>query len=309
MHPADIPDIRARELLTVIALAEHGSFVAAASHLKTSQPALTRTVKRVERILGVTLFARNTRRVEITNAGREFVAVAERILNDLQLTVRNMSEVTNEQRGRVTITTYSAFASHTLPDVVRQYRATRPSIEVRIREGRQSEILEDIRSGVADFGIGFVNYLPDIMQGTLLRREPLYAVIPLDHPLAVKKRPRMRLAELRDEPLVTPPVDTYLRRLIDGAATSAGFTLRYAVTVERLLSVTSHVRAGVGIGILPVGVLPPPPWNDFHAAMLVEPSLSVSVGIITLRGRYITPAAAGMMTLIQEHVGPKSGRT
>src|SRR5215208_1150468 len=110
MHPADVPDIRARELLTVLTLAEYGSFGAAAAHLKTSQPALTRTIKRIERILGVTLFARNTRRVEITAAGREFVTVAERMLNDLQLTVRNMREVTLEQRGRVTITTYSAFA-------------------------------------------------------------------------------------------------------------------------------------------------------------------------------------------------------
>ena len=68
MRPFDIPDIRARELLTVIALSEYGSFVAAAAYLKTSQPALTRTVKRLERVLGVTLFFRNTRRVEITAA-------------------------------------------------------------------------------------------------------------------------------------------------------------------------------------------------------------------------------------------------
>ncbi len=211
-HPSDVPDIRARELLTVVALAEYGSFVAAAAYLKTSQPALTRTVKRVERILGVTLFARNTRRVEITAAGREFVAVAERVLTDLQLTVRSMSEVSSEQRGRITLTTYSAFASHTLPDLVRHFRDTRPSIELRIREGRQSEIVEDVRSGVADFGIGYVNTLPDMLQATLLRKEPLYAVIPNAHPLA-KKRPRVRLTDLRDEPLVSPPSDTYLRRL------------------------------------------------------------------------------------------------
>jgi DNA-binding transcriptional LysR family regulator len=300
MHPSDVPDIRAKELLTVMALAEYGSFVAAAAYLKTSQPALTRTVKRVERVLGVTLFARNTRRVEITTAGREFVAVAERILNDLQLTVRSMSEVTNEQRGRITISTYSAFASHALPEVVRRYRETRPSIEVRIREGRQSEIVEDVRSGVADFGVGYVNALPDMLQSTPLRREPLYAVIPMTHPFAIRKRPRVKLLDLRDEPLVTPPSDTYLRRLIDGAAAAAGFPLRYAVTVERLLSVTSHVRAGVGIAILPWGVLPPPPWTGFHAAVLAEPPLTVSVGLITLRGRYMTPAASSMIALIHE---------
>jgi DNA-binding transcriptional LysR family regulator len=109
----------------------------------------------------------------------------------------------------------------------------------------------------------------------------------------------VRLLELRDEPLVSPPGDTYLRRLIDGAAAAAGFTLRYAVTVERLLSVINHVRAGVGIAILPWGVLPPPPWTGFQAALLVEPALTVSVGVITLRGRYLTPAAVSMLGLIQ----------
>jgi DNA-binding transcriptional LysR family regulator len=299
-HPSDVPDIRARELLTVVALAEYGSFVAAAAYLKTSQPALTRTVKRVERILGVTLFARNTRRVEITAAGREFVAVAERVLTDLHLTVRNMTEVSSEQRGRITLTTYSAFASHTLPDLVRRYRETRPSMELRIREGRQSEIVEDVRSGVADFGIGYVNTLPDMLQATMLRKEPLYAVIPNAHPLAQTERTKVRLTDLRDEPLISPPSDTYLRRLIDGAAAGCGFSLRYAVTVERLLSVINHVRAGVGIAILPWGVLPPAPWTGFRTALLSEPPLTVSVGLIALRGRYLTPAAASMMTLIQE---------
>jgi DNA-binding transcriptional LysR family regulator len=178
MHPSDVPDIRARELLTVMALAEYGSFVAAAAYLKTSQPALTRTIKRVERVLGVTLFARNTRRVEITAAGREFVAVAERMLNELHLTVRNLSEVTNEQRGRITLTTYSAFAVNPLPKLVRRYRETRPLIEVRIREGRQSEIVEDVRNGAADFGIGYVNALPDLLEATVLKKEPLYVLIP-----------------------------------------------------------------------------------------------------------------------------------
>src|SRR3954469_24239230 len=126
MHRADVPDIRAKELLTVVTLAEYGSFVAAAAHLKTSQPALTRTGKRVERVLGIILFARNTRRVEITPAGREFVAVAERVLDDLQLTFRNLGEVTREQRGRVTVSTYSAYAVHGLPSVIRTYRETRP---------------------------------------------------------------------------------------------------------------------------------------------------------------------------------------
>lgn len=300
MQRVDVPDIRARELLAIVALNEYGSFVAAASYLKTSQPALTRAIKRVERTLGVTLFARNTRRVEITPAGREFVLVAERILNELQLSVRNLSETTNEQRGLITISTYSAFAVHTLPDVVRRYRDTHPSMEVRIREGRQSEIIEDVRNGAADFGIGYVDSVPDTLGSELLRREPLFVVIPAAHPLAVRKRQRVRLEELRDESLISPPSDTFLRRLVDGAAANAGITLTYEVTVDRLLSLIGHVRAGVGIAVIPEGVLPPKPLKDVEAALLVEPSLTVSVGLITLPTRYLTPAAASMVSLIRE---------
>ena len=146
MHPSDVPDLRARELMTVLALAEYGSFVAAAAYLKTSQPALTRTIKRVERVLGVTLFARNTRRVEITAAGREFVAVAERMLDDLQLTVRNLDEVTREQRGRVTVSTYSAFAVNPMPFFVRDYRDTRPLVEGTTEEARAKNRRVEIRT-------------------------------------------------------------------------------------------------------------------------------------------------------------------
>lgn len=308
MRRADIPDIRAKELLTVVTLAEYGSFVAAAAHLKTSQPALTRTIKRVERVLGVTLFARNTRRVEITPAGREFVAVAERVLDDLQLTVRNLDEVTREQRGRVTVSTYSAFAVNPMPFLVRDYRETRPLVEVRIREGRQFDIIEDVRSGAADFGIGYVNSLPDLMESTVFRKESLYAVIPGSHPLYGAKRTRISLRELRDEALVCGPIESFLRRLVDGAAAAGGFSLHYAVTVDRLLSVLHHVCAGVGVGILPEGCLPPMQWGEgFQALPLADPPLTVSVGMITLRGRYLTPAAAGLASLIQARAGKSLG--
>jgi LysR family carnitine catabolism transcriptional activator len=74
---------------------------------------------------------------------------------------------------------------------VRKFRETRPSIEVRIREGRQTEIIEDVRSGLADFGIGPIDSLPDTLSSELLLREPLYAVYPTTHPFATKKRAKV----------------------------------------------------------------------------------------------------------------------
>src|SRR6476469_2984592 len=98
MQPTNIPDLSARQLHAVLAVAEYNSFIAAAAFLKTSQPALTRTIKRVEDVLGVRLFDRSTRRVAITTAGREFVALAERMLNDLRISIGSMRQISAQQR-------------------------------------------------------------------------------------------------------------------------------------------------------------------------------------------------------------------
>src|SRR5262245_30526184 len=301
-NPADVPNLTAWELLTVVALAEHGSFVATSAYLNTSQPAVTRTLKRLEQRLGVTLFARSTRHVEITPAGREFVAVAERVLHDLQITVRSMRDIGTEQRGQVIVSTYSAFAYQVLPPILQAYREARPQIDVRLREGRQPDILEDVRSGVADFGVGFVDGLTSTVTSTTLRREALYVIVPDRHPLAAARPDRIRFADVCRERLVSLPVDSFTRRLIDGAAAAAGLHVHHALVVTRFESVVTYVRAGAGVGIVPAGALPLPHAPDFHAAKLIDPSLFVTLGLIMLTGRYMTPAAESLMTMIRENV-------
>ena len=173
-------------------------------------------------------------------------------------------------------------------------------MEIRIREGRQVEILEDVRSGTAEFGIGYIDLVPENLKSELLRPEPLYVVVPATHPLATLRRQRIRLEELREEMLISPPANTFIRRLVDDAAANVGVTLSYGLIVERLASLIGHVKAGVGIALIPKEILPPKPWKEFEALLLTEPALSVSVGFITLPNRHITPAAAKMMALIRE---------
>ena len=135
---SNIPDLGLRQLLAVLAIADYGSFIAAAAFLKTSQPALTRTIKRIEDVLGVSLFERTTRRVQLTTAGREFVAVAERVLNDLRISVRSMRELADQQRGQVIVATIMSVANGLLPRIIAEYHVARPSIELHVREGVQA---------------------------------------------------------------------------------------------------------------------------------------------------------------------------
>jgi DNA-binding transcriptional LysR family regulator len=297
-----VPDLTARQLHAVLSVAEYGSFIAAAALLKTSQPALTRTIKRVEDVLGIRLFDRTTRRVEITAAGREFVSVAERMLNDLRISVRSMREIGEQKRGQVIISSIMSVANSVLPQIVASYHAASPGVELHLREGVHGTVLEDVRSGVADLGITYVDDVPDFVTPARISQEVFVVIVSRAHPLAKTNRDQgVTLADIAGFPLVSLPSDSRTRRIIDGAASTAGLTLQHIVTVTQFATMMSFVRAGVGLAIVPSGVL-----SGFLGARLVvlrlaKPRLNRHLGLITLRERELTPAAKGFASILQQN--------
>ncbi|MBI4263299.1 MAG: LysR family transcriptional regulator [Acidobacteria bacterium] len=301
MDISNLPDLSVRELLAIVAVSDSGSFVAATRLLKVGLPTLSRTVKRVERVVGVRLFERTTRRVDITPAGRAFVAIAQRLLSDLQLSLQDLGEVAAEQRGQVAISTFGVFAHEMLPPIFHDYLSTRPEVQLQVHVGPFTDVLERVVSGQCDFGITYVDTLPDTVHRITLRKEPMYVVLPHDHPLGRNKKASISLAELQGTPLVSLPPDTYTRRVLDGAAASAGVWLKHSVIVPGFLDVLSHASAGVGVGIVPSGVI-----SDRFLARLkarpLRPALSMSIGLIALKSRHVTPAASALMRLVLDTI-------
>jgi DNA-binding transcriptional LysR family regulator len=296
MRRASLPDVSARQLEAVLALVEYGSFIAAAAYLRLSQPALTRIVKRLEASLGVRLFERSTRRVQVTTAGREFAAVAERMLADLGITVRSVREVAQERRGLVVLSSVMSVAGANLPRLIAAYRADRPGVEIHVRESVHGSVLEDVRSGVADFGIGYVDELPDYAVGTPLGREMFCVVMPPRHKLGGRRK--VSLADLADETIVALPTDSRTRRTIDAAAAMAGVSLRQMVTVTQIATLLALVAAGVGVGIVPHGSARGSQGRGLRTVPL-EPRLVRRIGLIALREREPTPAASGFLALLR----------
>jgi len=301
MQPVNVPDLTARQLHAVLAVAEYNSFIAAAAFLKTSQPALTRTIMRVEDVLSVRLFDRSTRRVAITAAGKEFVAVAERMLNDLRISVRSMREVGEEQRGQIIISSIMSVATGLIPEIAAKYRALRPGIEIILREGVHGAVLEDIRNGTADLGATYVDSVPDFVEAKRVSREVFDVILPRGHPLTkITKRSSVTLTELANFALVSLPHDSRTRRTIDAAASSIGVTLRHVATVSQFTTMMNFVRAGVGIAIVPSGAIAGLLGKDLAVLKLIRPRLSRDVGLIWLRERELTPAARGFAVIFEE---------
>ena len=301
MNTTGIPDLTSRQLETVLALAEYGSFIAAAALLKTSQPAVTRTVKHVEEVLGIRLFDRSTRSVQITDAGKEFVGVAGRMLNDLKITIRSMRELSDQRRGQIIISSIMSVANGKLPGLVSAYRLDYPGIELHVRDGVHGTVIEDVRSGAADFGITYLDSLPDPFTSVPLGREDFTVVLPRNHELTRKKN--LSLSDLKGAPLVSLPSDSRTRRLIDGAASAIGLTLNHVVTVSQFATMLGFVRAGVGLAIAPRSGVESFLGKELVAVPVRGRPLARDLGIIRLRGREPSPAAAGLMSLIQRSWG------
>ena len=300
MQASSLPEVNSRQLRAVLAVAEYRSFIAAAAFLKTSQPALTRTIKQIEGALGASLFSRSTRQVSITEAGKEFVALAERLLNDLKIGVENVRELAEQRRGQIIVASIMSLAHVALPRIIAEYNRHFPGIEIHLREGVQGNVQDDVRSGLADFGLGYVADMPEPFTTESLGTEAFYVVLPSQHRLARAKE--IELKVLKDATLVSLPTDSRTRRIIDGAAATAGFTFRNAVTVNQFATLYSFVRNGVGLTVVPEGARPPAHDPELVSRQLIRPRVSREIGIVRLRGRELTPAAAGLLALVKERL-------
>jgi DNA-binding transcriptional LysR family regulator len=297
MSVSGLPDLTSRQLETVLALAKYESFIATATSLKTSQPVVTRTVKHVEEVLGVKLFDRNTRSVQITAAGKEFVGVAARMLNDLKITLQSMRELSDQRRGQIFVSSIMSVANGKLPKLLSKYRLTYPGIELHVRDGVHGTVIEDVRSGAADFGIIYLDDLPDPFLSSPLGKEEFTVVLPRGHHLSGKRS--LSLSDLKEAPLVSLPSDSRTRRVIDSAASSLGLTLNHVVTVSQFATMLGFVRAGTGLAIAPLSGVASFLGKELRAVPVKGRPLARELGLIVLKDREPSPAASGLMSLVR----------
>jgi DNA-binding transcriptional LysR family regulator len=301
-----LPSLGSRQLKAVLAVAEYRSFVAAASFLRLSQPALTRTIKQVEGELGVQLFSRNTRHVTVTAAGKEFANLAERLLGDLQIGVAHMRELADRPCGQIVVTSVVSLASAMLPALLADYRRRFSGIEVHLREGLHHAVMEELRSGLADFGIGYIDDAPKSFITENLGTETFHVVLPRDSALA--RRKTVELRAMADAALVSFPAESRTRRIVDGAAAAMGISFQYSMTANRLPALHGLIRNRIGLAIVPSSERPLPDDPDLVSRPLAGKRLACQIGIMRLRERDLTPAAAEFLNVVRKWLRQFRGR-
>ncbi len=291
-----IPELSVRHLRAIVALARFESFVAAAAYLKVSQSGLTRLIQQAEKLIGVRLFYRGTRRILQTDAGAVIVQASQRILSDLAQQVQSARTLDGELRGQLSIASLMSISHRVLPRALMTFRREHPNILVDVREGLDDDVLDGVKRGLVDFGIANVAGLAPELAVAAPAEENCFLVLPKGHPMAAGKA--VALTKLADEPLISMPPESGLRKAIDLAASAQGVALNHSIILNQFGSLFDFVGNGLGLAIVPAVALP----SDGHQAVIVRPlrpRIARRIGILYLKDRSLTSVASAFLRIFQ----------
>jgi len=244
-----------RRIQYFVAVAEEAHFGRAAERLRMAQPPLSQQIKALEAEMGVVLFHRTTRKVELTAAGERFLERARAILASVDEAVTEAAQVADGRLGRIAIGFTGSATYDLLPSLVRVLRADLPGIELDIHgEMLTPDQVTALTDGTLDLGLLRPPVRNTALEVQVLRREPLIAVLPEHHPLAVHDR--VRLADLRDDPFITYPSHnrSVVYEAVIDACQRAGFVPASVNEVSETSTMVSFVAAGLGVALVPASV-------------------------------------------------------
>jgi DNA-binding transcriptional LysR family regulator len=244
-----------RRIQYFVAVAEEAHFGRAAERLQMAQPPLSQQIKALEAEMGVVLFHRTTRKVELSAAGERFLQRARVILADVDDAVTEAGQVAAGMVGRIAIGFTGSATYDLLPSLVRVLRADLPGIELDIHGEMLTPVqVTALTDGTLDLGLLRPPVRNTALEVQVLRREPLIAVLPEHHPLAVHDR--VRLADLRDDPFITYPSHnrSVVYEAVIDACQRAGFVPASVNEVSETSTMVSFVAAGLGVALVPASV-------------------------------------------------------
>ncbi len=277
-----------QQLQGFVAVAERGSFRAAAEHINLSSPALSRRIEKLETILGARLFNRTTRDVELTPLGRVFLERARTALDDLESAMLGISDIATHRGGRVTVACVPSAALYFLPTVISSFSLRYPGIRVRVVDGSMNQVLKSVLSGESDFGIGFMSTLVPEIAFESIHNDPFVLAMLRAHPLA--RRKSVNWADVEKESLITVARSSGNRQLLDDALSKAGLNPNFAFEVSHIATLLGMVEAGLGLAAVPRMAL-----SATHATLvglpLRKPQIVRRVGLLLRHGVSLRPAA------------------
>lgn len=286
-----------RQLRAFIAGAETSSFSLAAERIGISQPGFSLLIRQLETELGLKLFDRTTRHVELTPEGREFAKRIQRVLDDLDMACADLDDLRRMRRGKVRIAILPSAASTILPGLALRLSAMAPEFEVGIIE-RPAELIQDsVRTGEVDFGIG-VELAPSTgLSFTSLVHDRLVCLCREDDPLA--RDPYPDWAAICARPFIGFAPGTSIDQQVRALSALMGAAPARRSEINAIHTAVAMARAGLGVTLIPELALGGLDLSGLRLRALEHPAALREIGLVLLRRRNRSPATLTVLDLFQ----------
>lgn len=241
-----------RQLSALVAVADHGTFSAAARALFTVQSNVSTHVARLEKELGVTLIDRQ--RGGLTDEGVIVVERARRILRELDDIAADVAAQDDEVAGDTRLGVIGTTARWLMPQLLSQLAASHPKVHAIVHDGTTDSLIPRLVVGDLDAAVVHLPVDDPEVQVETLFAEDLVLLVHDQHPLAGHET--ISIAELAEHPMLLPPAGTALRRVLDRAARAHGATLTAQTEIDGVRLLTSLAMDGFGAAIVPATAMP-----------------------------------------------------
>lgn len=288
-----------RQLEHFVAAAETGHFTRAAGRCHISQSALSTSIRSLERELGLPLFTRTTRRVELTEAGRTLLDEGRRTLaaaasaRDAVLALRGLL------RGSLAVGGIPTPVSLDQAGLLAQFRDQYPAVDICYVRATSMAMIPEVEASRLD--VAFVSLpphrLPDQVRAIPLSTQPMMFVCRPDHPLANQER--VTLDQLADEEFVGAPKGSVAHEAVDRVFAWAGRERRVPFEVNEVLAILDFVAHGLGVSLVQEDLATSRP--DLRAIPLAGIELTWTLAAVVSRHR-ATPAAHAFLALLPQAV-------
>jgi DNA-binding transcriptional LysR family regulator len=284
-----------------LTVARFGSFTKAAQLLHLSQPALSVQIQQFEEGLGLRLFDRNTRHVDLTRAGRDLAPLLQRLMQEFEAVVVNAQDISGKRQGIVRFGCLPSLASTYIPEAMAQFRKVHPQVSFVLRDAVGRRIVSMVRADEVEFGItdGEPNW-PDF-ETFELSQDEMQVVFPNSHPIA--RRKKVTLSEIAEYPLVFLDPETNSRIMLDDALAAVNRLVMPACEVTYISTAVGMVRAGLGLAILSslsIRATNLKSISDVRSRRIDDPAFVRRISLIKKAGRSLTPSAQAFVDLLIE---------
>jgi DNA-binding transcriptional LysR family regulator len=298
--------VQLHQLQYFVAVAEARHFTRAAAAVHVAQPSLSQQIRALERELGAELFHRARGHISLTDAGEALLPLARRILADTETARRAVQEVAQLRRGRVRLGATPSLCASLVPDILRIFHDRYPGIELLVHEDGSQDLVRILAAGDLDLALiitPLTGQAPAFATTELLREELVAVSAPGAAP--PESGPGgLRVADLRDQPLVMFRRGYDLRDFTQAACRAAGFEPVFTVEGGEMDAVLGFVRAGLGVAVVPAMVAA---RANLRVTPFAEAALQRTISVAHRKDVAPPRAARELSRLLHAHLSAAGG--